>query len=93
MEHPPCQLLEVAMGNECAGLLSDEGWASPYFKYRVSAWVLVFVYPLGIPLGVGWQLFKQRDAIKKGNGPSEFEMLYKVRVMRFRLACTFYSNT
>ena len=59
------QLLEVAMGNECAGLLSDEAWASPYFKYRVSAWVLVFVYPLGIPAYLGWTLYKNRETIKK----------------------------
>lgn len=64
-----------------------------YIVHRYIAFGFVLAYPLGIPLGVGWQLFKQRDAIKKGNGPSEFEMLYKVRVMRFRLACTFYSNT
>ena len=45
--------------------------------HRYIALVFVFIYPLGIPLGVGWQLFRQRDAISNGRGPSEFEMLYK----------------
>eukprot|EP01043_Picozoa_sp_COSAG02_P044631 COSAG02_NODE_4005_length_5922_cov_40.612227_2_plen_733_part_00 len=37
----------------------------------------VIAFQIGIPLGVGWQLWRQRRAIKAGNGPSEFKMLYR----------------
>ena len=48
-----------------------------YVLHYYIALAFVFLYALGIPVGVGWQLWKQRDAIKNGRGPSEFQMLYR----------------
>jgi hypothetical protein len=48
-----------------------------YIAHSYIALFFVFAYALGIPLLVGWKLFRRRGAIKAGRGPSEFEMLYK----------------
>eukprot|EP01043_Picozoa_sp_COSAG02_P066227 COSAG02_NODE_10236_length_1989_cov_3.931513_2_plen_263_part_00 len=48
-----------------------------YVLHYHIALAFVLLYALGIPVGVGWQLWKQRDAIKNGRGPSEFQMLYR----------------
>ena len=35
-----------------------------------------FLYPIGIPVGVGIIIFRHREEIKSGVGPSQFERLY-----------------
>ena len=62
--------------------------------YKVHKWiaaVFVVLYPIGIPVAVGWQLFWGRENIKKGMGPSEFEMLCKVVILS-RFACCRFAN-
>jgi hypothetical protein len=53
--------------------LCSGSWYNFHFY---TALVFSFLYPIGIPAGVGVIIFRHRDDIKRGFGPSQFERLY-----------------
>lgn len=55
--------------------ISCQSWH--YFVHYCWAIVFVCLYALGIPLVLGFAIFRQRGAIKQGRGPSELEALYR----------------
>jgi hypothetical protein len=62
-------LLMADFTEQCSG--------AKYVVHAIIAAVAICLYAIGIPLGVGFLIYRQRGAIACGSGPSELESMYK----------------